>query len=94
MEALSFRQDASAPAVRPSELPQRSPRRLGEILTERGDLTYQQLRLALLQKYRSGAPLGEVLVQTGVISERALARALAEQWSLETVDLTKLGPGV
>jgi len=78
----------------PNEAPEKSLRRLGEILVASGHLSSQDLRRALLQKYRSGAPLGEVLVESQMVSERTLANAIAEQWSLRTVNLDTQGPEI
>ncbi|MDQ1709243.1 MAG: type pilus assembly protein PilB [Frankiaceae bacterium] len=67
-------------------------RLLGEILLERERLTPAQLSDALFQQRVSGKRLGAVLVELGVVDERALADALAEHFSLPVVDLRKQVP--
>ena len=69
-----------------------SKRLLGEILLERERLTPAQLTDALFQQRVSGKRLGAVLVELGVVDERALADALAEHFSLEVIDLRKQVP--
>ncbi|MEO6714877.1 MAG: GspE/PulE family protein [Mycobacteriales bacterium] len=67
-------------------------RLLGEILLERERLTPAQLSDALFQQRISGKRLGAVLVELGVVDERALADALAEHFALDVVDLRKQVP--
>ena len=67
---------------------------LGALLVERGDLSGQQLRDALGAQTSQGKRLGEILVELGVISERVLSSALAEQVGLEAVDLSRARPDV
>jgi two-component system, chemotaxis family, sensor kinase CheA len=50
-------------------------RRLGEILVDRGDLTQEELE----QRLTARPPLGELLVQYGVVSEDNIRSALEEQ---------------
>jgi type IV pilus assembly protein PilB len=50
-------------------------------------LTAEQLEQALAEKEATGRRLGEIVVERGWISPRALAEALAEQHELEFVDL-------
>ncbi|MCW2623203.1 MAG: pilus biosynthesis protein PilB, partial [Frankiales bacterium] len=69
-----------------------SKRLLGEILLERDHLTSEQLSQALLEQRLSGKRLGALLVELGVVEERALAEALAEHFSLPVVDLRKQAP--
>jgi len=65
---------------------------LGALLVERGDMSGQQLRDALGAQTSGGKRLGEILVELGVISERVLSSALAEQVGLEAVDIENLRP--
>jgi type IV pilus assembly protein PilB len=67
---------------------------LGALLVERGDLSGQQLRDALGAQTSGGRRLGEILVELGVISERALSSALAEQVGLEAVDISRARPDI
>ncbi len=67
---------------------------LGALLVERGDMSGQQLRDALGAQTSGGKRLGEILVELGVISERVLSSALAEQVGLEAVDISRARPDV
>ena len=67
---------------------------LGALLVERGDLSGQQLRDALGAQTSGGKRLGEILVEVGMISERVLSSALAEQVGLETIDLARARPDI
>jgi type IV pilus assembly protein PilB len=67
---------------------------LGALLVERGDLSGQQLRDALGAQTSGGKRLGEILVELGVISDRVLSSALAEQVGLDAVDLSRARPDV
>ncbi|TVO60205.1 type II/IV secretion system protein [Spiribacter vilamensis] len=49
-------------------------------------ITANDLKIALEEQKRSGQALGEALVQTGRISERALNEVLAEHYAIEPVD--------
>ena len=54
-------------------------RQLGQIMVDEGFLTPEQLEAAISEQHRSGKPLGQVLVETGMASAGAVANALAEQ---------------
>ncbi len=61
---------------------------LGTLLIRRGHLTPEGLEQALVAKEGSDRPLGQVLVDLGLISTHALAEALAAQHGLEYIDLS------
>ena len=56
-------------------------------MLERGLISEQQLEEALLKQKETRKPLGEVLVDTGLIEEGKLAYVLAEQLDIPYVDL-------
>jgi type IV pilus assembly protein PilB len=60
---------------------------LGALLVRSGALTPEQLDEAVAQQKESGLRLGELLVERGLVTRAAVARALAEQHSLDFVDL-------
>ena len=60
---------------------------LGQLLVDGRILTTEQLQRALEAKSSTGQRLGEIVVQLGFTTERAIAGALAEQYELEYVDL-------
>jgi hypothetical protein len=69
---------------RPAWLP------LGALLLREGLITPEQLELGLLEQEGSGRRLGEILVSFGWVTGRAVARALAEQYELDFVDLREV----
>jgi type IV pilus assembly protein PilB len=60
---------------------------LGALLVRSGALTPEALEGAIDAQEGSGMRLGELLVDRGLVTRAAVARALAEQHSLEFVDL-------
>ncbi|RII27042.1 MAG: pilus assembly protein PilB [Geobacter sp.] len=62
-------------------------KRIGDILVERGDLTSDQQMYAADRQKNSGARFGEICIQDGLATDEAVARALAEQFGMEYVDL-------
>ena len=67
-------------------------KRLGEILVEQGGLTADQLAYALDRQSTVRERLGAICLADGLFDDTALARALAEQFGLEYVDLKGVRP--
>jgi type IV pilus assembly protein PilB len=65
---------------------------LGSLLVRDGLVEMDQVEDALADQEKTDRRLGEILVDRGWISEGSLARALAEQHSLEFVDLGDCEP--
>jgi len=63
---------------------------LGELLIGRGLVSEDQLREALTAQTGSGKRLGNILVELGLLSERALVGVLAEQLQVDIIELGKL----
>ncbi|MDZ4825892.1 MAG: GspE/PulE family protein [Actinomycetota bacterium] len=63
---------------------------LGELLVGRGLVSADQLRDALMAQTGSGKRLGNILVDLGLLDERALVDVLADQLNMEVVDLRKV----
>ena len=86
--------DGGLPALKvpppPEVLPGKGP--IGELLVARGLATTGQISEALLQQTASGKRLGTLLVELGVVDERALAECLADQLGLPIVDLRRDEP--
>jgi general secretion pathway protein E len=61
-------------------------KRLGELLIERGKLDAGTLERALRLQQESGEKLGALLVTLGVVAQREVAEALAQQLGLPLVD--------
>lgn len=74
----------------PAAPPSRKP--LGELLIERGILSRDQLRIALIEQRASGRPLGQVMVTLGFVTEKTLREALAENLGHEQIDLGRVVP--
>ncbi|MGH2689264.1 MAG: GspE/PulE family protein, partial [Actinomycetota bacterium] len=62
------------------------------MLMQKELLTQAQLSEALLQQSASGKRIGTLLVELGLIDERDLTHALAEQLHVEMVDLGRIAP--
>jgi MSHA biogenesis protein MshE len=60
---------------------------LGSLLVREGLITHDQLEEALLMQQGTGRRLGELLVEWGWVTSRAICVALAEQYELEFVDI-------
>jgi hypothetical protein len=65
-------------------------RPLGELIARAGLVAPNELFAALATARAAGRRLGDVLLEQGLVSERDLARIVAEQEGLEFVDLGKL----
>lgn len=65
---------------------------LGERLVSRGPVTAAQVAEALLQQPASGKRLGVLLVELGMVSERAVTECLSEQMGVPLVDLRQVEP--
>ncbi|MDH2904580.1 MAG: hypothetical protein PXZ08_11640, partial [Actinomycetota bacterium] len=66
-----------------------STKRLGEQLIGSRLITPEQLEAALAEQTVSGGRLGEVLVRMGVLTEQALAHALAAFFGFDVADLRR-----
>lgn len=60
---------------------------VGSLLIRDSVITSEQLDEALVEKDRTGRRVGDILVERGWTTTADLARALAEQWNLEFVDV-------
>ncbi len=71
-------------------MPPQKPRRLGEILLERGWVTHEQLFRALEKQQQVGGRLGTALVEIDALSEDLLLQALTEQLRIPSVGIDEL----
>ena len=62
-------------------------KKLGEILVENGELSQDQLHYAIEKRKTVTERFGEICVSDGLTTEEAVARALAQQFELEFIDL-------
>ena len=68
------------------------PRRIGQILLERGLISAPQLEEVIKEQLSTGRFVGELLVARGILSEEQIARALSEQLGFAFVDLKTIEP--
>ena len=66
--------------------------RLSDLLAARGMANESQLSQARIHQAQSGQPLGDVLVEMGVVGERELTGVLGEVLGLSVVDLRRENP--
>lgn len=70
---------------------QPKPKRIGDLLIEKGILTQDQLNIALTeQKKSANKPLGKIIVSLGFATEAVVRDALGEALGQESVDLGKV----
>ena len=92
-EALIDSESAATPAAGFAAAAAGAQRRpLGQTLIERGVLTEDQLRIALMEQKSRGVPLGKVLVSLGFLTEATLRETLAENLGHRQIDLTRVIP--
>lgn len=70
----------------PSEYPSGKP--LGRLLVEKGVISEDQLRIALLEQSKRHLPLGRLMVGLGFLSEATIRDVMAESLGQESVDLS------
>jgi hypothetical protein len=62
-------------------------KRLGDVLVDEALIAKEQLHEALGERQRSGNPLGQILVDSGYVSEWDLAKAVATHYNLPFLNL-------
>ena len=62
-------------------------KRLGDVLVDEKLIAKEQLHEAVGERQRSGSPLGQILVDSGYLSEWDLAKAVAAHYNLPYLDL-------
>jgi type IV pilus assembly protein PilB len=84
----------SSEASRPvsAELDFATEGQLSDLLAERGMADESQLSQARIHQAQSGQPLGDILVEMGVVGERELTGVLGEVLGLQVVDLRRENP--
>ena len=69
-------------------------RRLGAILLEQGYINDTDLQKALSRHAEVGGRLADVLIDTGLVAEKRIARAVEEALGIPLVNLTIVNPDV
>lgn len=70
----------------------RNTKRLGEMLLEKGIITYDQLQIALIEQKKTKEIIGRILVSMGFVTEAVLRDALSEVLGQESVELISAVP--
>ena len=68
----------------------KKPKRIGDLLIEKGILTQDQLSIALMEQKKSSDPLGKIIVKLGFATEAVVRDALGESLGQESIDLSKV----
>ncbi len=83
---------APVPAAAPVAGARHSGRLLGNLLLTRGFLVESELTYALARQAETGTPLGQILVDLRLITDRDLVELLAEQMRMQVTDLRRATP--
>jgi general secretion pathway protein E/type IV pilus assembly protein PilB len=65
-----------------------APRQIGQVLSAKGILSEDQLRIALLEQMKTNQPVGKLLVALGFVTEATLRDALSESLGKQSIDLS------
>ncbi len=65
---------------------------IGQLLKEKGFISEDYIRFALLEQKATGEKLGEVFVRTGLVTDLEIAMVLAEQSNLPFLDISQILP--
>ncbi|XOV89621.1 MAG: GspE/PulE family protein [Pseudomonadota bacterium] len=68
------------------------PKRLGDQLVERGLITQDQVKIALIKQKKTGKMIGQALVDLGFVSEDEMRDVLGETLGRDSIDLTSVVP--
>ncbi len=63
---------------------------LGKLLIQKGVISEDQLRIALIEQKRSPEPLGKLLITLGFVTEATVREALSENLHQQSADLSSL----
>lgn len=65
-------------------------KKLGEILLEKGLITEEQLKEALLEQQKTGISLGQILIDRGLITPNVLGETLSKQLNIEYKNVSEI----
>ena len=63
---------------------------LGKLLMQKGVISEDQLRIALLEQKSKGIPLGKLLISLGFVTDATVREALSENLNQQSADLTSI----
>ncbi|MES2117586.1 MAG: secretion system protein E, partial [Pseudomonadota bacterium] len=63
---------------------------LGKLLIQKGVISEDQLRIALIEQKRSQEPLGKLLITLGFVTEATVREALSKNLNQQSADLNSL----
>jgi general secretion pathway protein E/type IV pilus assembly protein PilB len=69
---------------------ERIKRPIGKVLIDKGVISEDQLRIALIEQKREREPLGKLLVGMGFVTEATIREALSENLNTQSADLNSL----
>ena len=87
--------EAQAPSAEPFPVPGLTPptkrtgvmRRIGDVIVQLGFAERERVDRVVLDGRQNGSPLGQALIDAGIVDSAQLAQALAERNGLDYVDL-------
>ena len=84
--------DAGHPAAHVGQVvgARHTGRLLGNLLLTRGFIVESELRYALARQATTGGPIGQILVDLGLITDRDLVELLAEQMRMQVIDVSRV----
>ena len=68
-------------------MPAQAKIRIGDLLVASGDITAEELEIALAEQKKTGLKLGKILVEHGFVEEDRLLRFLSEQLGVPFFEL-------
>ena len=71
-------------------MPEHAKLPLGKLLIQKGVISEDQLRIALIEQKRSNEPLGKLLITLGFVTEATVREALSENLNQQSADLNSL----
>jgi len=63
---------------------------LGSLLIQKGVISEDQLRIALIEQKRNGEPLGKLFISLGFVTEATIREALSENLGQQSTDLSNM----
>jgi type II secretory ATPase GspE/PulE/Tfp pilus assembly ATPase PilB-like protein len=85
--------NAAKPSVTgPAQTNSFPKKRIGDLLIEKGLVTEDQIKIALLEQRKSKKAIGQCLVDIGFITEAMMRDALGEAFGKSSIDLTTIIP--